>query len=48
MQQLFPGSSLLKTLNNVESYVGVPLLDTQQEVIGNLCLLDVKPFWADE
>ncbi|MBW4517486.1 MAG: GAF domain-containing protein [Timaviella obliquedivisa GSE-PSE-MK23-08B] len=31
-----------------ESYMGVPLLDTNQKAIGQLCVFDVKPFLIDD
>ncbi|MBE9180035.1 GAF domain-containing protein [Oculatella sp. LEGE 06141] len=47
LQQSFPGIPLLQRLE-AESYVGVPLLDVNQEVIGNLCVIDMKPLLADD
>lgn len=47
LQRLFPHMALLKELQ-VESYVGVPIVDHNQEVIGNLCVLDVKPYAPDD
>ncbi|MGM3305471.1 GAF domain-containing protein [Anabaena sp. WFMT] len=47
LQQIFPKNSLIETLD-AESYLGVPLVDINQNVIGNLCVVDVKPFLADE
>ncbi|MBD3884651.1 GAF domain-containing protein [Phormidium tenue FACHB-886] len=47
LQQIFPHFSLLKTLE-AESYVGVPLLNAQQQVIGNLCIFDVKSLQLNE
>lgn len=47
LQQQFPDSPMLKQLK-AESYVGVPLLDANQQPIGHLCVLDVKPFRPDE
>ncbi|MBL1175279.1 MAG: GAF domain-containing protein [Pantanalinema sp. GBBB05] len=47
LQQLFPTISMLRELQ-AESYVGVPLLDGHQNVIGHLCILDVKPFLIDD
>jgi signal transduction histidine kinase/DNA-binding response OmpR family regulator len=46
LQELFPAFSLLKNLG-AQSYVGVPLLDTNHQVIGNLAILDVKPLLID-
>ncbi|MBW4520769.1 MAG: GAF domain-containing protein [Scytolyngbya sp. HA4215-MV1] len=42
LQRYFPGNELL-TAMNAESYVGMPLLDNDQNVIGNLCIIDTKP-----
>lgn len=47
LQQLFPDASMLKDLQ-AESYVGVPLLDGNQNIIGHLCILDTKPFLIDD
>jgi signal transduction histidine kinase/DNA-binding response OmpR family regulator len=47
LQNLFPNCELLKQLK-AQSYVGVSLLDTNQKLIGNLCIIDVKPFDIDE
>lgn len=47
LQPLFPDAPLLEGIA-AESYVGVPLVDTNQNVIGNLCIIDVKPFLADD
>jgi signal transduction histidine kinase/DNA-binding NarL/FixJ family response regulator len=47
LQQVFPQAQLLKQLD-AQSYVGVPLLDMNQKLIGNLCIIDVKPFLADD
>lgn len=45
----FPEDLVLKSLNAV-SFLGVPLLNSQQEVIGTLCVVDDKPLvnveWA--
>ena len=46
LQKLFPNSQLLKDID-AESYLGVPLLDANQVAIGNLCILDTKPFLTD-
>jgi GAF domain-containing protein len=46
LQKLFPNSQLLKDID-AESYLGVPLFDNNQGVIGNLCILDTKPFLTD-
>ncbi|MEA5582766.1 GAF domain-containing protein [Nodularia harveyana UHCC-0300] len=42
LQDVFPDNSLLKQLG-AESYIGVPLIDVNDQVIGNLCIVDVKP-----
>ena len=47
LQQLFPDAPLLKDLG-AESYVGVPLLNVNQNPIGHLCILDVKPSLIDD
>ncbi len=47
LQELFPTFALLQHINP-QSYVGVPLLDLNQQVIGNLCIIDVKSFHTDE
>jgi signal transduction histidine kinase/DNA-binding response OmpR family regulator len=47
IQRLFPTAPMLRELE-AESYVGVPLLDVNQTVIGHLCILDVKPFLIDD
>jgi two-component system sensor histidine kinase/response regulator len=47
LPQYFPGNRLIEQLG-ARSYVGVPLVDIQQNVIGNLCIIDVKPFIASD
>ncbi len=47
LQDLFPASSLFSEMQAV-SYVGVPLFNTGQEVIGTLCILDTKPLVEDD
>lgn len=47
LQEHFPDFAMLKELG-AESYLGVPLLDAKQEIIGHLCILDVKPFPLDD
>lgn len=47
LQEIFPGNALIEKLN-AESYLGVPLVDINQNVIGNLCIVDVKPFIAND
>jgi len=44
--ELYPGDPDIRALNAV-SYLGVPLLDTQGEVMGHLSVLDNKPLPAD-
>ncbi|HLP89851.1 MAG TPA: ATP-binding protein [Nostocaceae cyanobacterium] len=45
LQQSFPDNLWLKSIN-ANSYMGIPLLDANGEVIGNICILDVKPLLA--
>lgn len=40
--QLFPDSAIIKDFNAV-SYMGVPLLDTDGRILGNLAVLDNQP-----
>lgn len=47
LQKLFPKSQILKDIG-AESYLGVPLFDSNQTVIGNLCILGTKPFLSDD
>ncbi|MTJ07973.1 GAF domain-containing protein [Anabaena sp. UHCC 0204] len=47
LQQIFPQASLLKQIE-AQSYAGVSLLDINQRLIGNLCIIDTKPFFTDE
>ncbi len=47
LQELFPESNLLKEIN-AASYVGVPLFDAEGQPLGNLSVLDTKPWAADE
>lgn len=44
--ELYPGDPDIRALNAV-SYLGVPLLDTEGEVMGHLSVLDTKPLPAD-
>ncbi len=44
--ELYPGDPDIRAVNAV-SYLGVPLLDTQGEVMGHLSVLDTKPIPAD-
>ncbi|GAX37137.1 GAF domain-containing protein [Nodularia sp. NIES-3585] len=41
LQEVFPRNPLLEQMG-AESYIGVPLVDVNQKVIGNLCIVDVK------
>lgn len=47
LQRLFPDALMLKEMK-AESYIGLPLLDLNENVIGHLCILDVKPFLLDD
>ncbi len=47
LQSQFPGNTLLAEMG-AESYLGVPLLDMEQRVIGTLCIIDTKPLAEDE
>ena len=42
MMQLFPDSSIIRDFNAV-SYMGVPLLDTDGRILGNLAVLNNQP-----
>ncbi len=44
--ELYPGNPDIRAINAV-SYLGVPLLDVQGEVMGHLSVLDNKPMPAD-
>lgn len=44
--QQFPQDSLAKKLG-LESYIGLPLVDRSNRVIGNLCILDKRPIIQD-
>jgi len=46
LRSSFPGDGELVELN-VESYLGVPLLDSRNEVMGHLAVLDQKPMRLD-
>ncbi|MBO0349787.1 PAS domain S-box protein, partial [Phormidium pseudopriestleyi FRX01] len=46
LQELFPNAPALSTINAV-GYLGVPLLDSQNRPIGNLCILNDKPLEVD-
>ena len=46
LQDLFPGDKLLADWQ-AESYLGVPMLDRSNRVIGHLAILDDKPMEAD-
>ena len=47
LQQIFPNNSLIESLR-AESYLGLPLVDINNNVIGNLCIVDVKPMQRDD
>ena len=47
LQQQFPNAPLIRDLG-AESYVGMPLLNISQTPIGQLCILDAKPFVLDD
>jgi PAS domain S-box-containing protein len=47
VQQLFPLDRYLAALN-IESYMGVTLLDRTGQTTGHLCVMDVRPFQIDE
>ncbi len=47
LRQFFPDNPLLEQLQ-AESYMGVPLFDLNQKVIGNLCIVDTKPLLTDK
>ncbi len=47
LQQQFPEDELLQQMGAV-SYVGVPLFDQEQRVIGSLSIIDTKPLPEDE
>ncbi|NEO25906.1 MAG: response regulator, partial [Kamptonema sp. SIO4C4] len=47
VQALFPNAPLLPPMN-AESYFGVPLLDYDNNVIGNLCIVHTQPLHLDE
>jgi PAS domain S-box-containing protein len=42
VQQLFPGSETIQTLA-VEAYYGIPLFNSQNQVVGNLALMEMQP-----
>ncbi len=46
LREYFPNDPLLEEIA-AESYLGVALLDSNQQAIGNLCILDVKPLEAE-
>lgn len=46
LQELFPNDLWLKDIA-ATSYMGVPLLDSNQKAIGNLCVIDAKPLYLD-
>lgn len=43
VQTLFPNSEALATLDDANTYLGVPLLDSEKEVIGALCVMHSEP-----
>lgn len=47
LQRFFPEVLLLEQMA-AESYLGVPLLDTSQQVIGNLCIVHTQALLTDE
>ena len=47
VQHYFPDCQLLRDLQ-IESYIGLPLLNLEQEAIGVLCILDSKPLQIDD
>ena len=47
VQSLFPKTALLAEMNAV-SYMGIPLLDVDQAVIGNLCIVHTQPLPASD
>lgn len=47
LREHFPNDPLLEGIA-AESYLGVSLLDNNQQAIGNLCILDVKPLEGQE
>lgn len=47
IQQLFPKDTHLSTLN-IDSYMGVVLLNNAGRTTGHLCVMDVNPFSFDE
>ncbi|TVQ17783.1 MAG: GAF domain-containing protein [Leptolyngbya sp. DLM2.Bin15] len=42
LQDAFPNQPLLNS-RNAESYIGAPLMNQEQDVIGTLCIFDTKP-----
>lgn len=42
LQSAFPDSVILKSLQ-AESYLGIPLFNSDQKLIGNICILDTHP-----
>ena len=47
VQNYFPDCKILRDLE-IESYIGLPLLNLEQEAIGVLCILDSKPLQIDD
>lgn len=47
LQQRFPDAPMLKSLG-ADSYVGIPLIGSNHQPIGHLCILDIKPFLIND
>lgn len=47
VQRKFPQDECLITLN-IESYMGIPLLNGAGQPTGHLCVMDVRPFFFDQ
>lgn len=47
LQENFPENSLIKQ-QQLESYMGQPLVDSSNRVIGSLCILDKRPITQDQ
>ncbi|MDR4493642.1 MAG: PAS domain S-box protein [Nitrospirales bacterium] len=43
VRQLFPKSATIQTLA-IEAYFGIPLVNSKNEVVGNLAIMDTRPF----
>ncbi|MFW6357966.1 MAG: response regulator [Chroococcales cyanobacterium] len=46
LKELFP-NSLAVTCLKAESYLGVPLFDNHNQIVGNLCILHDEPFYDE-